>query len=310
MSPSDISDVTAATYQYLCNGLTATQNWTGLFTPGETVRLRVINASSMSFFDLRIPDLAMQVVASDGNAIAPVEVEECRIAPGETYDVLVRPQDRAYRIFAQSYDRSGFATGTLAPRAGMTALIPPMDPPPRRTMADMGQSMGQSMDMSSMPGMTMPMTSDRFSDPGDGLQNNHRRVLTYADLKARIPGADPRPPSREITLHLTGDMRRYMWGFDGKKYSQSEPIQLVYGERVRIILINDTMMDHPIHLHGLWSELENRDDEFRPYKHTITVKPAERLSFLVTADTPGKWAFHCHLLYHMAMGMFRVVEVA
>ena len=376
MSPTDIADVTGNTYTYLFNGQAPAANWTGLFRPGERVRLRFINGSSMTFFDVRIPGLTMTVVQADGNDVEPVPVDEFRIGVAETYDVIVQPQaDAAYTIFAQSEDRSGYARGTLAPRAGMAGAIPAMDPRPIRTMTDMGMgnmaagpdskmasktlksdssqnnmpsmesgSM-KSMDMGSMPAMTrqvghsatsghhgirgiegvpvaaglkgsvgvdnvdmMPMS--RLGDPGDGLEDNGRRVLDYRDLRAMQPGSDPRPPSREITLHLTGNMQRYIWGFDGKKFSQADPIRLALGERVRFILINDTMMEHPIHLHGLWSELENGQGEYRPYKHTVIVKPGERLSYLVTADTPGMWAYHCHLLYHMEMGMFRTVVVA
>ncbi len=299
MTPSDIADVTGSALDFLLNGQA---DWNGLFRAGETVRLRFINAATMSFFDVRVPDLGLQIVAADGNDVVPVAVDEFRIAPGETYDVLVRPANRPYRIMAQAFDRSGVAVGNLTPQLGLTAPLPPMDPAPRRTMQDMGNA---------MPGMAgMDMTSARLDDPGDGLAGNGHKVLVYADLRARVAGADPRPASREITLHLTGSMQRYIWSFDGKKYSQSAPIRIAYGERVRITLVNDTMMDHPIHLHGLWSELDNGQDEFRPYKHTIIVKPAERLSFFVTADNPGAWAFHCHLLYHMATGMMRVVEVA
>ena len=403
MSPTDIADVTGATYAYLLNGQPAAANWTGLFRPGERVRLRFINASSMTFFDVRIPGLTMHVVEADGNAVEPVPVDEFRIGVAETYDVIVQPKADAYTIFAQSEDRTGYARGTLATRMGLAAPIPPMDPRPLRTMADMGMGnmnmgggmagmtmgkqghaatpmnhaglgktsmpgmamgasgsmAGMSMDHGSMsgssgsmagmdmgggssaghlgthghvgrPGMTgnggdpfaaklngsvqvdnvamMPM--DRLNDLGDGLEHNSRRVLAYTDLRATRPGADPRPPSREITLHLTGNMERYIWGFDGKKFSEAEPIRLKLGERVRFTLINDTMMEHPIHLHGLWSELENGQGEFRPYKHTVIVKPGEKLSYLVTADEPGMWAYHCHLLYHMEMGMFRTVVVA
>ena len=370
MSPTDIADVTGATYTYLLNGAAPGANWTGLFRPGERVRLRLINASSMTFFDVRVPGLTMSVVQADGNDVQPVSVDELRIGVAETYDVIVQPtENAAYTIFAQSEDRTGFARGTLAPWAGMAGPIPPMDPRPMRTMADMGMgnmNMGGSggktdtdqgsmpgMDhgsMASMPGMDMGQGSmpgmdmsghgspgmtgkegdpgsakmdgqvgvdnvammpiSRLDDPGDGLENNGRRVLTYTMLRAREPGADPRPPSRDITLHLTGNMQRYMWGFDGKKFSQAEPIRLKQGERVRFTLINDTMMEHPIHLHGLWSELENGQGEHRPYKHTVIVKPGEKLSYLVTADSPGAWAYHCHLLYHMEMGMFRTVVVA
>ena len=397
MSPTDIADVSGATYTYLMNGNPPDRNWTGLFTPGETVRLRFINSSSMSFFDVRIPGLPMTVVGADGNAVEPVTVDEFRIGVAETYDVVVKPQgDAAYTIFAQAEDRTGFARGTLAPQAGMTAAVPPMDPRPMRTMADMGMDMkgmkgmdmsnthdmagmkatgGSSIEvhsdsskmasghdaMSDMPGMAMDdnapgrtplpqpgpgvmpigeaggmamqsmdlqlsnpvhlrvgpevvqvaaMTSAHLDNPGAGLQNNGRRVLNYADLRARYRGVDRRPPTREIELHLTGNMGRFIWGFNGKKFSEAPPIELKLGERVRFVLINDTMMEHPIHLHGLWSELENGHGEFNPYKHTIIVKPSERVSYLISADTPGQWAYHCHLMFHMEAGMFRAVVVA
>jgi CopA family copper-resistance protein len=332
MSPTDILDVSGATYTYLVNGQPPGANWTGLFHPGERVRLRFINGSSMSIFDVRIPDLPMTVVQADGNDVEPVIVDEFRISVAETYDVIVQPKaDRAYTIIAQAEDRSGFARGTLAPRPGMAAPIPAMDPRPLRTMADMGMG---GMDHGSMPGMQMnPMSgkqgvastqqlegsvevdnvamtpTERLNRAGEGIPVS-RRVLSYADLRATRPGSDPRPPSRDITLHLTGNMQRFIWGFDGKKFSEAEPIMLKLGERVRFVLINDSMMEHPIHLHGLWSELENGRGEFRPYKHTINVKPGERVSYLVSADTPGRFAYHCHLLYHMEMGMFREVRVA
>jgi CopA family copper-resistance protein len=373
MSPTDILDVTGATYTYLVNGQLPDANWTALFKPGERVRLRFINASSMSIFDVRVPGLAMSIVQTDGNDVEPVEVDEFRIGPAETYDVIVQPKtDEAFTIFAQALDRSGFARGTLAPRAGMAAAVPAMDPRPVRTMADMGMAdmvhggmagmkmdhgsmpnmkmdhgsmpgmdmskgAGGGMDMSGMSGMKMGKDSmagmdgmngpsatslqgkvgvdnvamvpeERLGDPGDGRVSG-RRFLTYRDLRALKRGSDPRPPSREIVLHLTGNMQRFMWGFDGKKFSEARPIELQRNERLRITLINDTMMDHPIHLHGLWSELENGHGEYRPYKHTLLVQPGEKLSYLVTADEPGRWAFHCHLLYHMEMGMFREVHV-
>ena len=344
MSPTDILDVSGATYTYLINGQPPGANWTALFRPGERVRLRFINGSVMSIYDVRIPDLEMTVVQADGNDVEPVTVDEFRISVAETYDVIVQPRaERAYTIFVQAEDRSGYARGTLAPRPGMTAPIPPMDPRPLRTMTDMGMGgMGTgSMDHGSMPGMpadrgamghgsmagmeagksaqkldlsvevnnVAEMPTERLNSPGEGFPAG-RRVLTYADLRATRPGSDPRPPSHEITLHLTGNMERFIWGFDGKKFSEAGPIELKRGDRVRFVLINDTMMEHPIHLHGLWSELENGHGEYRPYKHTINVKPGEKLSYLVSADTPGRWAYHCHLLYHMETGMFREVRVA
>jgi CopA family copper-resistance protein len=333
MSPTDILDVSGATYTYLINGHPPATNWTALFRPGERVRLRFINGSSMSIFDVRIDGLPMTVIQADGNDVVPVTVEEFRISVAETYDVIVQPNtDRAYTIFVQAEDRTGYARATLAPRPGMTAPIPPMDPRPLRTMTDMGMAgmdrgsmPGMPMDQGSMPSMQMSpeakklegtvgvdnvaeMPTGRLNRPGAGIPGG-RRALTYADLRATRPGRDPRPPSREITLHLTGNMERFIWGFDGKKFSEAEPIVLQRGERVRFVLINDSMMEHPIHLHGLWSELDNGHRERRPYKHTINVKPGEKLSYLVTADEPGRWAYHCHLLYHMETGMFREVRV-
>lgn len=328
MSATDISDVSGIIYTYLMNGQTPHANWTGLFAPGERIRLRFINASAMTFYDIRIPGLPMTIIQSDGNDVEPVQVDEFRIGVAETYDCIVVPQaTQAYTIFAQSEDRTGYARGTLAPRAGMSAAIPPMDPRPVRTMLDMG--MGSDMKMGGMDMKAMAhqpkadtpplnvenqnvaaMPVNRLADPGDGLRNNGRRVLSYADLRATRPASDPRPPSREITLHLTGNMERYIWGFDGRKFSEAEPIPLRLGERVRFVLINDTMMEHPIHLHGLWSELENGQGAYNPVKHTIIVQPGSRLSYLVSADTPGLWAYHCHLLYHMDLGMFRTVVVS
>jgi CopA family copper-resistance protein len=413
MTPTDIADVTSATYMYLMNGNPPDANWAALFNPGERVRLRFINGSTMTIFDVRIPGLPMTVVQADGNCVQPVTIDELRLGVAETYDVIVQPhEEKAYTIFAQPESRGSYARGTLAPRTGMTAEIPPMDPYPYRTMADMGMggmanmkgmNMG-GMSSDQMPGMkgmqmegmsdngapemnkdmkmsgmkdddmsamghthmdqrTEPLndkfagmapfpqpgprttrlmpppsqmishptqttegevplhigpevvmvakeTSPKLHDAGDGLNGNGRRVLTYADLRALYRGVDGRPPTREIILHLTGNMERFIWGFDGRKFSQAEPIHLKLGERVRFVLINDTMMEHPIHLHGLWSELENGSGEFAPYKHTLIVKPAERVTYLVSADTPGRWAFHCHLQYHMEAGMFRTVIVS
>ena len=367
MDATDIADVTGATYTYLMNGMAPGDNWTGLFRPGERVRLRFINAGAGTFFDVRIPGLPMTVVQADGQPVQPVTVDEFRIAIAETYDVIVEPkEERAYTIFAESMDRSGFARGTLAPREGMSAPIPERRERATRSMADMGmdhdmQGMDgmKGMDHGDMKGMdgmkgmdhgdtqgmdgmamagaagglappgsiptarphgkdthgpgnaAVPMTTrSRLHEPGIGLGNDGRRVLLYTDLRGLDPVYDSRPPEREIELHLTGNMERYMWSFDGKAYSESpDPIQIGLGERVRLTLVNDTMMEHPIHLHGMWMELENGTGRYLPKKHTVNVKPAERLSVLVTPDSPGPWAFHCHILYHMDMGMFRVVEV-
>ncbi|GFZ82496.1 copper oxidase [Pseudohongiella nitratireducens] len=345
MAPTDIADISGATYTYLMNGMAPDSNWTGLFRPGERIRLRFINGASMSYFDVRIPGLKMTVVQADGQNVQPVAVDEFRIGVAETYDVIVEPVDEAaYTIFAASMDRSGFARGTLASKAGLEAAIPPLGNRPVRTMKDMGmgamampgemsakkQTMG-SMDMSrngtgmstaSSPvkhgpdrhgkGNTMvaEFPSNRLSEPGNGLENNGRRVLVYTDLRSLSPYPDQRPPEREVELHLTGVMDRYMWSFDGKKFSEVDgPVHFKYGERLRLVLVNDTMMEHPIHLHGMWMELENGAGEYRPRKHTLNVKPGERLTALISADAPGNWAFHCHLLYHMDMGMFRVVSV-
>jgi FtsP/CotA-like multicopper oxidase with cupredoxin domain len=327
MSPTDIMDVTGSTYTFLVNGQPPAANWTGLFRPGEKLRLRFINGSSMTTFDVRIPGLSLSVVAADGNDIEPVAVEEFRIGVAETYDVIVEPRDdRAYTVFAQAQDRSGFARGTLATRAGMSAAVPALDPSPLRTMADMGMAgmdmskMMPGMDMSRMPAPalrgrpevdnTALQPTDRLGEPGTGLDNNGRRVLVYADLKALNPDTDIRPPARDLEFHLTGNMQRWIWGFDGRKFSEVGPIRIKLGERVRFVLINDTMMEHPIHLHGFLVSLENGHDGHLPLKHTINVKPGERLSFIYTADTPGHWAFHCHLLYHMETGMFRTVLIA
>jgi len=338
MTPTDLADVSGATYTYLTNGATPAGNWTGLFKPGERIRLRFINGSAMTYFDVGIPGLKMTVVAADGQDVRPVDVEEFRIGVAETYDVIVEPQDeRAYTIFSQAMDRSGFARATLAPRAGMQADVPALDRVQLLGMMDMGMA----HDMGSMPGMDhgshgaapagqggmvevkhpyptergvsnsmLPdVVSTRLDDPGVGLRDNGRRVLTYADLHSIREPEDNRAPSREIELHLTGNMERYMWSFNGVNFSDAKPIVLRYGERVRFVLVNDTMMTHPIHLHGLWSDLESPDGAFQVRKHTITLNPAQRLSYRVSADARGHWAYHCHLLYHMEAGMFRAVVV-
>ncbi len=336
MNPTDLSDISAYTYTYLMNGVTPSGNWMGLFKAGERVRLRFINAGTASFFDVRIPGLKLNVVATDGQNIEPVVVDEFRIGAGETYDVIVTPGDAAYTIFAQSMDRSGYARGTLAPRAAMTAEVPALDKAEWLTMTDMmGDVQGAdmaTMDHSSHDSMAMgdskipvrhattefgpsvdmrvdtPRTN--LDDPGIGLRNNGRRVLTYADLRTVGGSMDRRESEREIELHLTGSMERYAWSIDGLPFEKSTPIHFRLGERLRVILHNDTMMTHPMHLHGMWSELEDEQGKFLVRKHTINVQPAQRITFSVTVDAPGHWAWHCHLLYHMATGMFRQVVVA
>jgi len=369
MSDRDLSDVTGYTYTYLMNGQTPADGWTGLFKSGEKIRLRIINGSAMSFFDLRIPDLKMTVVAADGQNIEPVTVDEFRIGVAETYDVIVEPKaDRAYAIFAQALDRTGYARGTLTPDLSLTAEVPSMDPYPLLTHQDMGMDMsgmssGMSSGMGHMGEMNHAMSGGneksamnhamsnmggdmkkmtifgpagqgsnakiihaatefgphvdmrtqkpefRLNDPGVGLRDNGRRVLTYADLRNLYPTADQRDPEREIQLHLTGNMARYMWSINGIKYADAEPLRFKFGERLRITFVNDTMMNHPMHLHGMWSELETGDGQRIPRKHTVIVQPGAKISYLVTADAMGSWAYHCHLLYHM-LGMFRKVVVS
>ncbi len=474
MDPADFADVTGYAYTYLLNGLSPEANWTGVFRPGERVRLRIINAGAMTFFDVRIPGLKMTVVQADGQNVQPVEVDEFRMGPAETYDVIVEPGEGAYTIFAEALDRSGYARGTLAASAGMTAAIPPRRPRALRTMDDMGMNMegmdmagmklemdknakaggrmsgmnagmempgmkssggGHNMpgmreapkpaapskpaphdmknmpgmqeappkpanpsapaghDMQNMPGMqggakkpappsqpaphdmknmpnmpkqpaqppphdmtkmadkqamppqhdmktmagmndrseipgskpvehgpdkhgignqsTPDATRSRLDDPGVGLGGDDRRVLVYTDLKALQPYPDRRQPERELELHATGHMERFIWSFDGKKFSQApQAIHFRTGERLRWTFVNDTMMEHTFHLHGMFMELENGTGDFLPRKHTVIVKPAERVSVAITADAPGRWAFHCHLLLHMEVGMFRIVEVS
>ncbi|MGN2251880.1 copper resistance system multicopper oxidase [Frateuria sp. GZRe12] len=337
MNPTDLSDVGGYTYTYLMNGAVPAANWTGLFRPGEKIRLRFINGSSSTIFDVRIPGLKMTVISADGQDIHPVPVDEFRISVAETYDVIVEPQDeRAYTVFAQSIDRTGYARGTLAPRLGMEAEVPAMDPRMWLTMRDMmggmpmeaahdhhGTTHAPGMAMSQSPevhharteygaGVDMRVDAPRtnLDDPGVGLRDNGRRVLTYADLRSLDGPIDPREPEREIELHLTGNMERFMWSFDGLEFSQAKPMHFNFGERLRIVLVNDTMMNHPIHLHGMFSELEDPDGRFLARKHTINVQPAQRVSYRVSADAPGRWAYHCHLMYHMEAGMFREVVVS
>ncbi|MCL4790870.1 MAG: copper resistance system multicopper oxidase [Gammaproteobacteria bacterium] len=348
MNPMDLADVSGYTYTYLLNGKPPAANWTGLFSPGERIRLRFINAGAMTIFDVRIPGLQLTVVGTDGQPVDPVTVDEFRISAGETYDVIVVPdKDQAYTLYAQSMDRSGFAAGTLAPRAGMRAVVPVPDPRVPLTMADMGHAMpagsGDGMDhstmdhsahgehaghdMSAMQDSAAPATihhapteygpavdmrvdqpSTRLDDPGVGLRDNGRRVLTYADLASRFADPDGREPGRTIELHVTGNMERYRWSFNGQTMEEAGPIRLTHGERIRFLLVNDTMMDHPIHLHGMWSDLEDETGAFKVRKHTINIKAGQQLSYRVTADAFGRWAYHCHLALHMA-GIFRVVIV-
>src|SRR5690554_6737910 len=356
MSDRDISDVTGAAYTYLINGNTPEQGWQALFKAGEKVRLRLINAAAMTIFDVRIPGLKMTVVASDGQNIQPVTVDEFRMGVAETYDVIVEPEvGNAYCLYAQNIDRTGFVAGTLRSDASLVAAIPEMDPAPILDYGDMGMDHGSmehgamehgamnhgAMDHGSMEhggvaalglaghgsqaeikhvktefgphvDMRAEMPQDGLSDPGIGLREHQqlygRKVLTYADIKGLHPTRDKRQPSREIQLHLTGNMHRYMWSINGVKFTDAEPLVLEYGERVRITLVNDTMMTHPMHLHGMWSELETGDPEYIPRKHTVIVQPGAKVSYLVTADAKGHWAYHCHLLYHMP-GMFIKVLV-
>lgn len=367
MSPTDLADVSGYTYTYLMNGQAPDGNWTGIFKPGEKIRLRFINASAMTYFDVRIPGLKMTVVAADGLHVKPVSVDEFRIAVAETYDVIVEPDsEQAYTVFAQSMDRTGYARGTLAVQEGLSAPVPSPDPRPLIAMGDMGMDHGSmggmdhgsmagmdhgsmsgmdhgsmqggmagmdhsqmaGMDHSGMAGMAGAMQAHpasetnnplvdmqtmtpthKLDDPGIGLRDNGRRVLTYSDLRSTFLDPDGREPSRTIELHLTGHMEKFSWSFDGIKSSDAEPLRLKYGERVRITLVNDTMMTHPIHLHGMWSDLEDANGNFLVRKHTIDMPPGSKRSFRVTADALGRWAFHCHLLLHMEMGMFREVRV-
>ncbi len=354
MDPTDIADIGSVAYTPLINGHSAAENWTGLFVPGEAVRLRVINAAAMTIFNLRIPGLEIEVVGADGQNVRPVRVDELQMAPAETYDLIVRPTgDTAYTIMAETVDRSTFARATLAPRMGMEAPVPALRGRPLLTMRDMGMG-GMSgdtsdmggMDHAAMPGMDhgapgasmtqmsggmshsmrdassvdfpvgvgvdmiAPMPVDRTGDPGIGLDNVGHRVLTYRDLSALEPGESRSAPTRRIEVHLTGNMERFMWSMDGEKFSEGvEPIRFARNERVRVKLINDTMMAHPIHLHGHFFEIVNGHGPLQPRKHTITVQPGGTASFDLTADAPGDWAFHCHLLLHMHAGMMRIVTV-
>ncbi|WP_380871953.1 copper oxidase [Sphingomonas sp. DBB INV C78] len=373
MDPSDISDVTGAAYTYLVNGHGPKDNWTALFRPGERVRLRIVNASAMTNFNVRIPGLPMTVVQADGQNVRPVTVDEFQIAIAETYDVIVTPPDeRAYTFVGEAVDRSGLARATLAHREGMAAEVPALRERPLVTMKDMGMDMsgmdhgdsggtldlsapdpampamdhgamagatapGQSgskmpgMDHGAMGGMSMnmrdpknapqvkigpgvqtiaPMPMDRTGEPGTGLENVGHKVLVYRDLMALTRNPDVRAPDRAMEIHLTGNMERFMWSFDGEKLSEVKaPIPFLKDERVRVTLVNDSMMSHPIHLHGHFFELVTGHAEYAPRKHTVNVLPGGKVTFDVTADAVGDWAFHCHMLYHMHAGMMRVVSV-
>lgn len=370
MSPTDLADLSASAMTYLMNGTAPMANWRGLFKAGEKVRLRFINGSSNTFFDVRIPELKLTVVQADGQNVEPVTVDEFRFGPGETYDVVVEPKNDAYTIFAQSMDRSGYAKGTLSVAANIDAPVPALDPVEWLAMRDM---MG-NMDHSAMPGMdhsamghaSMDKTSmdqgamdhstmdhgamamdhskhnmgknplavpsqkvrhaeteygasvdmrvdtprTNLDDPGIGLRNNGRRVLTLADLRSLDGIVDHQAPEAEIELHLTGNMERYSWSFDGLEFGKSTPVHMKHNQRVRVILQNDTMMTHPMHLHGMWSDLENDQGDVLVRRHTIMVQPAQRISFLTTPHDVGRWAWHCHLLFHMDAGMFREVVVS
>lgn len=351
MSPTDISDVTGAAYTYLVNGHGPADNWTALFSPGERVRLRLINAAAMTTFNVRIPGLPLTVVQADGQDVRPVETDEIQIAVAETYDVIVKPRgDRAYTLVGEALDRSGMARATLAPRVGMTAPVPPLRERPLATMKDMGMG-GMAMSGGAMPGMDhdamggmsgmnhssssgsmdmnmrdgskapevamgpgvqtiSPMPMDRTGDRGQGLENVKHRVLVYRELVALRRNPDVRAPSRAIAIHLTGNMERYMWSLDGVKMSDAKtPIPFLKDERVRIMLVNDTMMGHPIHLHGHFFDLVTGHGDHAPLKHTVMVQPGGTVSFDFTANVVGDWAFHCHLAYHMAAGMMRVFSI-
>jgi CopA family copper-resistance protein len=336
------------------NGHAPAGNWTGLFRPGEKVRLRFINGAAMTYFDVRIPGLKMTVVAADGQYVHPVTVDEFRIAVAEVFDVIVEPSGQdAFTIVAQAMDRTGQAAGTLAVRQGLRAPVPDLDARQLLTMADMGmahdmaamapaaadphaghvmppstakpapppqgaQAMGMETGAQSHPASEKgnplvdgqaeaPMS--RLDDPGVGLRDNGRRVLTYADLRSLFDDPDGRDPGRTVELHLTGHMEKFAWSFDGVKFANADPLRLTYGERLRIVLVNDTMMSHPIHLHGMWSDVEDDAGAFQLRKHTVDMPPGTKRAYRVRADALGRWAFHCHLLLHMEAGMFREVRV-
>lgn len=398
MLKTDMSDVTG--YTFLVNGKTPQQNWTGNFKTGDKVRLRFINASAMSFFDVRIPNLKMTVVSADGQPVKPVAIDEFRIGTAETYDVIVEPTQSNYQIEAESIDRSGFAIGTLH-NENTQALGPIQMPQPRPrallTMDDMGMSHGNGAsdehvghqmntqhdmsampemkkeashanhdstmmnmdhdmknmasgehdhsmmqmkhDMSAMPEMKHDMQAMSASEHDHAMMNmNHEmpaqsenkpkkdepvygwanastpagmKALQYSDLQSLTPQPDTRAPERELVIRLGGNMERYIWTINGKKFSEAEPLQVKYGERIRLKFVNDSMMAHPMHLHGMFMQLENgQQAENLPNKHTLIVPPGKTVTALLTADALGEWAIHCHLLYHMSAGMMNKLIVA
>ena len=326
MNPTDLSDVTAATYTYLINGHSPLENWQGLFRSGERIRLRFINASAMTIFNVRLPDLPMTVIQSDGLDVQPVETDEIQIGVAETFDALVKPNRASHTIIAESNDRSGLARGTLTTTPLGPTPIPALRKRPLLTMKDMAMAHeagahhhahhhsggSQEHNHPTGPGVVGLAQNpvNRLSERPLGLEDEPHRVLVYTDLRAREPNPDSRAPERTVELHLTSNMERYMWSFDGRKFSEvREPISFREGERVRMTLVNDTMMPHPIHLHGMFFELVTGEHDHKPRKHTVVVKPGEKMSIDITADAVGEWAFHCHLLYHMHAGMMRVVSV-
>ncbi|MEO4184741.1 copper resistance system multicopper oxidase [Acinetobacter pittii] len=379
MLKTDMSDVTG--YTFLVNGKTPQQNWTANFKAGDKVRLRFINASAMSFFDVRIPNLKMTVVSADGQPVKPVAIDEFRIGTAETYDVIVEPTQSNYQIEAESIDRSGFAIGTLH-NENAQAVGPIQIPKPRPrallTMDDMGMSHGNGAsdehvghqmntqhdmsampemkkeashanhnstmmnmdhDMSAMPEMKHDMQAMSASEHDHAMMNmNHEmpaqsenkpkkdepvygwanastpvgmKALQYSDLQSLTPQPDTRAPERELVIRLGGNMERYIWTINGKKFSEAEPLQVKYGERIRLKFVNDSMMAHPMHLHGMFMQLENgQQAENLPNKHTLIVPPGKTVTALLTADALGEWAIHCHLLYHMSAGMMNKLIVA
>ena len=391
MLKTDMSDVTG--YTFLMNGKTPQQNWTGNFKAGEKVRLRFINASAMSFFDVRIPNLKMTVVSADGQPVKPVPVDEFRIGTAETYDVIVEPKQAHYQIEAESIDRTGFSVGTLHEESSPAVKQIEMPKPRPRsllTMEDMGMNhdmssmkgmdhdmssmkdmnhdmssmkgmnhdmssmkgmdhdmssmkdmnhdmssmkgmnhdmssmKGMDHDMSSMKGMNhdMPMNSATVKAASDKNDNTvfgwanastpeGNKALQYSDLQSLDPQKDTRAAEREIEIRLGGNMERYIWTINGKKFNEADPLVVKYGERIRLKFVNDSMMAHPMHLHGMFMQLENgQDPSNMPNKHTVIVPPGKTITTLLTADELGEWAIHCHLLYHMSAGMMNKLIVA